>query len=84
MHDCVAVKARKNIRNKLETFGLLLSRNKVTLYTLRQLPGCHYQLVDVMLPWFDDTFVDLGLQLLMGVGVAIAVDEVRLEVEKDE
>ncbi|KAK3843066.1 MAG: hypothetical protein J3R72DRAFT_420616 [Linnemannia gamsii] len=46
MHDCVAVKARENIRNKLETFGLLLSRNKVTLYTLRQLPGRHYELVD--------------------------------------
>ncbi|KAF9974729.1 hypothetical protein BGZ73_001812 [Actinomortierella ambigua] len=46
MHDRVAAKASDDIRDKLQTFGLLLARNKVTIYTLRRLPGRHYQLVD--------------------------------------
>ncbi|KAF9899112.1 hypothetical protein EC991_009582, partial [Linnemannia zychae] len=46
MHDCVAAKAREDIRGKLKTFGLLLSRNSVTFYILRRLPGRHYQLVN--------------------------------------
>ncbi|KAG0269480.1 hypothetical protein DFQ27_003392 [Actinomortierella ambigua] len=46
MHDRVVAKSRDDIRDKLKTFGLLLSRNKMTVYILRRLPGRHYQLVD--------------------------------------
>ncbi|KAK3825639.1 MAG: hypothetical protein J3Q66DRAFT_328229 [Benniella sp.] len=61
MHDRVAAKAREDIRNKLETFGLLISRNTVTLFTLRRLPGRHYQLVNGGSYTFPTTWDARGL-----------------------
>ncbi|KAF9574310.1 hypothetical protein EC968_006817 [Mortierella alpina] len=64
MHDCIISKTDdSNALQELRTFGIQISRTKVTVYSLRKVPmdGPHYQLVDLGFYMFPFIWDESGL-----------------------
>ncbi|KAG0209575.1 hypothetical protein BGX31_002076 [Mortierella sp. GBA43] len=66
-HDAIREMATRDIREQLVTFGLRLSGPKLTIFTLRQLPGRFYQAVAEDSVSFPEIWIDNDTETIITV-----------------